>query len=174
MEINNLEAGVVDVSDCNICYETVYEKNNLITLTCCNNTKKICVKCINCLTTPICPYCRNKIADSCIPYLNEQTTITQSEPVPHYLYSWEDFLTDEHVINPNLYDDSRRLRRQIRRLRYEYQQRVSHLSSRANRNHRNRRNRNNRHELNNFTRQMTRDYNQNNHVIDDFIFQMDN
>ena len=69
--------------------------------------------------------------------------------------SWIDFLDQEHVINPYLYEDSRRLRRQMRRLRYEYMQSRTrsdpfHMTSRERRQER----RNNRHSM----RQQLRDY----------------
>lgn len=151
---------------CDICYEKSEENESLINMGCCNNTKNICIKCINCLTNPVCPYCRKKIDDKCIPYLNQDNNIFifNSEPIDYYLndYSWYDFLNEENIINPNLYDNSRRLRRQIRKLRYEYNEKKT--------NHRSR-NRNNRRETNNMARNATNNYNENNDMEE--IFFMD-
>ena len=155
-----------EIKQCDICYDDANDSVVLIDLKCCNNTKNICIKCINCLINPICPYCRNNIDSSCIPYLNQDNNIFifNSEPINYYLndYSWYDFLNEENIINPNLYEDSRRLRRQIRKLRYEYNEKKS--------NHRTR-NRNNRRESNNIARNATNNYNENNDVQE--IFFMD-
>ena len=106
-----------------ICYETGFEKVDIVVLDCCNKSKTMCVRCIHCLTTPMsilsCHY------KKCIPYFVRLIIFSRSEPNTFSLYTWENFLEDENIINPYLYDDSRRLRRQIRRLRYEYNQRRS-------------------------------------------------
>ena len=108
--------------ECNICYESLDTSNEIIILECCKGTKKICIYCINYLTTPICPYCRCELPSECLLYLKEQNNISISEPNTSML-SWENFLEEENIINPYIYEDSRRLRRQIRRLRHEYRQR---------------------------------------------------
>ena len=128
--INNNFSNNTDIKKtCDICYEDSDDLDYLVNLKCCNNTKNICIKCINCLTNPVCPYCRKKIDDKCIPYLSQDNNIFifNSEPINYYLnhYSWYDFLNEENIINPNLYDNSRRLRRQIRRLSCANQQNVS-------------------------------------------------
>ena len=114
--MNSLEESTDKIFECNICYETPYDISNSIQLICCNNSKQICISCINCLTTPVCPYCRKKLPDKCIPYMSENNNISRSEPIP--IFTWEHFLQEENIINPYLYDNSRRLRRQIRRLRH--------------------------------------------------------
>lgn len=163
--ISNKFRTIVDVKNtCDICYEESDDLDYLINLKCCNNTKNICIKCINCLTNPVCPYCRKKIDDKCIPYLSQDNNIfiINSEPINYYLndYSWYDFLNEENIINPNLYDNSRRLRRHIRRLRHEYNEKKS--------NHRSI-NRNNRRESNNIARNATHNYNSS-YSVDDIFF----
>lgn len=154
------------IQQCDICYEDANDSVTLINLKCCNNTKNICIKCINCLTNPVCPYCRKNIDNSCIPYLNPDNNIFMfnSEPINYYLndYSWYDFLNEENIINPNLYDNSRRLRRQIRKLRHEYNEKKTNYRSQ---------NRNNRRESNNIARNATNNYNENNDMEE--IFFMD-
>ena len=56
--------------------------------------------------------------------MKDTNNISTSEPL-NSTFTWEHFLEEENIINPYIYEDSRRLRRQIRRLRYEYQQRRS-------------------------------------------------
>ena len=148
------------VYECNICYDNSVDCE-MITLNCCNHTKHICIRCVNCLSKPICPYCRKKIDDKCIPYLQQidERNYSQSEPVSgsdldefliqenrdfieSYNYSFEDFLSEENIINPYLYDNSRRLRRQIRRLRYEFMQRRTENQRDSSRSRRRNRNRN--------------------------------
>lgn len=187
MDENNLDISNTNIKECNICYEIYNDSNDLINLTCCNNSKNICINCIECLTTPICPYCRKPLHHECMKYLNENLSrVTQSAPAYYtertISYSWNDFLEDEYIINPYYYEDSRRLRRQIRRLRYEYNQRRNELrgiqipnSTRNNRRYT--RNRNNRQQLNNYTSNLTNLYNQNheniNNYEEEFLFQMD-
>jgi hypothetical protein len=111
------------INECNICYETCSD-DAILKLSCCNGSKKICVNCVSCLTTPICPYCRNKLDDKCLPYLKEHARVSHSYPEDNFTSSgFSQFIEEEGIINPYLYDNSRRLRRQIRRLRHEYNQR---------------------------------------------------
>tara|TARA_Y100000389_G_scaffold144831_1_gene143239 strand:+ start:6768 stop:7256 length:489 start_codon:yes stop_codon:yes gene_type:complete len=134
---------------CNICYEDDISEENIIKLSCCNESKIICIKCVNLLTTPICPYCRKNIDSRCIPYFAQDNNIYVFNSDPSH-YSWSNFLREENIINPNLYENSRRLRRQIRRLRYEYNEKKSNYR---------RQNLNNRRELNNIARNATNNYN---------------
>jgi len=116
---------------CDICYDDAFTDDTLIILKCCNDSKKICIKCINCLKTPICPYCRKPLDSSCVPFLNEQTLLSSSAPATNNntsFLSWDNFLSQENVIDPSLYDDSRRMRRMMRRLRYQYRQINSSVS----------------------------------------------
>ena len=164
MTNNTFSTNIEVNNNCDICYEDSDDLDYLIKLKCCNNTKNICIKCINCLTNPVCPYCRKEIDNKCIPYLSQDNNIFifNSEPINYYLndYSWYDFLNEENIINPNLYDNSRRLRRQIRKLRHEYNEKKSNYSSN---------NRNNRRESNNIARQATHSYN-GNYSVDDIFF----
>jgi hypothetical protein len=177
--MNLLDASNNVSQECNICYESVDDKNDIIRLECCNLSKSICVKCIHCLTTPICPYCRKPLQENCVPYFNEDNEISRSEPISiASAYTWEQFLEEEYIINPYLYDDSRRLRRHIRRLRYEYQQRRSRtvpqidIRERHSRNrYRERSARRSRNELQQYSRHMTHLYNE--HPEDEvFFFEM--
>ena len=56
--------------------------------------------------------------------MNEQALLSSSEPSRSQtsFLSWENFLSQENIIDPSLYDDSRRMRRMMRRLRYQYRQ----------------------------------------------------
>lgn len=176
METSCLEKSHSENNDCNICYETPCDLSYIVKLECCNNTKQICMNCLNCLTTPICPYCRKELNEKYLPYLSSSfsnSAISRSENIVntnYSSYSWERFLYEENIINPYLFDDSRRLRRQIRRLRYEYQQRQSQYRNQAYMPSRRQRRQtyNDRRELNNYTRNMTQLANQtNNDYIDD-------
>ena len=138
------------MTECNICYET---SDDVVRLKCCNETKHICFSCVNCLTSPICPYCRKEIDESCLPYMNEASKVPSSAPVSISapVYTFDDFIHDERIINPYLYEDSRRLRRQMRRLRQEYRERTS--------SDRTPRERTNRQTVQNYTRRVRDAYN---------------
>ncbi len=112
---------------CTICYE---ETDSFHALSCCDVDKKICSNCINCLRSPLCPYCRNTLDEGLL--VNNLHVKSAPETI-----SWTSFIHDELLINP--YDpefaDSRILRRQIRRIRRRF-------LSEQNRNNRNRNNTN--------------------------------
>ena len=182
MDNISLEHESSNLNECNICYDNSVASNQIIKLSCCKNSKQICITCINCLTTPLCPYCRKKLDDKCLPFLKEDRNVSQSEPNGSFNiglyqnpYSFEDFLSEEHIINPYLYENSRRLRRQIRRLRHEYNQRRSEtyrINQNINRNQSSRQNRNQirrneRHYLNNEARLMRHLYNHSQVSLDD-------
>lgn len=138
---SSLGTSLNSTNECNICYETC-SVDAILKLSCCNNSKQICINCISCLTTPICPYCRKKLDDKCLPYFKEQTCVSYSYPVDNFSnIGFTQFIEDEGIINPYLYEDSRRLRRQIRRLRYEYNQRRTQLNNTNNTNTQQRTNR---------------------------------
>jgi hypothetical protein len=103
--------------------------------------------------------------------MKDTNNISTSEPL-NSTFTWEHFLEEENIINPYIYEDSRRLRRQIRRLRYEYQQRRSErdnhevrLTRRERRNFRIQQ----RQQLHLYARNITNLYNRNNalFVMDD-------
>ena len=159
-------------------------ESNIIKLSCCKNSKQICVKCINCLTTPLCPYCRKKLDKKCLAYLQIDKNISRSEPINSSYniemyqnpYSFEEFLSEEQIINPYLYENSRRLRRQIRQLRHEYfkEEIETHKLNNTNinrihssRQNRNQQRRNVRHHLNNEARLMRHLYNESQVSLDD-------
>ena len=170
--MNTLDESSNQENECNICYESGFSDTDMVVLNCCKGSKSMCVRCIHCLTTPICPYCRNPLQENCIPYLSEANNISRSDPQTYTIYSWEDFLEDENIINPYIYEDSRRLRRQIRRLRYEYQQTVSRSNVRQNNSQRRRAtNRERRANLNEYSRQVRQFYNETHN--EELIFSMD-
>ena len=186
MDNISLEQGSDAKHECNICYDNGIDETNIIKLSCCNNSKQICIKCINCLTTPLCPYCRKKLDKKCLAYLQIDKNVSRSEPINSSYniemyqnpYSFEEFLSEEQIINPYLYENSRRLRRQMRRLRHEYSQRrtvtqnININNSNLNRNQSSRQNRNQgrrnrRHYLVNESRMMTQLYNQHETSLED-------
>lgn len=131
MASDNISEESNEENFCNICYDDACDDIPLIILECCNKTKKICVKCVNCLKTPICPYCRKPLDSKCVPFMNETALLSSSEPTRSQtsFLTWENFLSQENIIDPSLYDDSRRMRRMMRRLRYQYRQINSNSST---------------------------------------------
>ncbi len=179
MAIVHISSRGDDDSHCDICYDNECETGSLIILKCCNNSKKICIKCVNCLKTPICPYCRNRLDSTCVPFMNEDVVrLSTSEPITitTSFLSWENFLSQENIIDPSLYDDSRRMRRMMRRLRYQYRQirtvnsvyTSPHSTRERRRNYHRRERENNR----NFAREIMNLHNQN-YDYRDHIFFMD-
>ena len=179
MAMVDLELGTSSSHECNICYENCCAEE-IVVLSCCNNTKSICQKCLGLLSTPSCPYCRNKLDEKCVPYLKPNITIPHSYPQDGYShldmliqpYSFENFIEEERIIDPFLFDDSRRLRRQMRRLRHEYNQIRRELerdtsitrgrrrqNNRSSRQNSNQSHRNRRQFLNQESRRMTQLYN---------------
>lgn len=174
MAKENISNLLEDDKYCDICYDNKCDDIPLIVLKCCNNTKKICVNCVNCLKTPICPYCRKPLDSKCVPFMNETALLSSSEPTTSNasFLTWENFLSQENIIDPSLYNDSRRMRRMMRRLRYQYRQINSstssqHLSREQRRNYHSRQRENNR----NAARQIMNIHNQYGHLDD--IFFMD-
>jgi hypothetical protein len=98
---------------CVVCYE---DNNPCHALICCDSNKKICSDCINCLRTPQCPYCRQELSDTIL----SNNTYIHSAPPP--TTNWTTMLEEELLINPfdPEFQDSRILRRQIRRMRRRY------------------------------------------------------
>lgn len=186
MDSISLEQGFNAKNECNICYDNGIDESHIIQLSCCNNSKQMCIKCINCLTTPLCPYCRKKLDKKCLAYLQIDNNISRSEPINSSYniemyqnpYSFEEFLSEEHILNPYLYENSRRLRRQMRRLRHEFSQRrttsennitnnTNLNSNQSSRQNRNQGRRNRRHHLLNESRMMTHLYNQHETSLED-------
>ena len=124
MATENIRSELDEEDCCNICYDNECETSSLIILKCCNDSKKICVKCVNCLKTPICPYCRKTLDSTCTPFMNKNAILSSSQPTRSNssFLSWENFLSQENIIDPSLYNDSRRMRRMMRRLRHQYRQ----------------------------------------------------
>ena len=110
---NDLELEI-DGNICDICY---IEKGDLNTLECCKNTKKICNECIECLKTPICPYCRQSL-----PLELKKSFGPSSCPADFGMSNWMNNESRYMLIDPYdpEYEDSRVLRRQIRRMRRNY------------------------------------------------------
>lgn len=176
MATENIRNDLVDEKICDICYDNECENDSLIILKCCNDSKKICIKCVNCLKTPICPYCRKTLDSTCTPFMNEDVLLSSSEPTTSNMsfLSWENFLSQENIIDPMLYNDSRRMRRMMRRLRYQYRQ-INTLNSNVTQNlsRRQRRtyNRNQRENNRNIAREAMNIHNQSDYLED--IFFMD-
>ena len=158
---NDLELEI-DGNICDICY---IEKEDLNNLKCCKNTKKICNECIECLKSPICPYCRQSL-----PSELKSTFVTSSCPADFGMSNW--LYNDSRYILIDPYDpeyeDSRILRRQIRRMRRNYHRTQSSgglFSTREKTDYR----RYKRRQLRNQTREITRRFNQNGNIILDNI-----
>lgn len=176
MASENISNVSTDEMCCDICYDNECDNNLFIFLKCCKNSKKICIRCVNCLKTPICPYCRKSLDSSCVPFMNEDAFMLSSAPTTRAssFLSWENFLSQENIIDPSLYDDSRRMRRTMRRLRYQYRQmnagtslNTYSLTRAQRRNHHKQRRENNR----NISRQVMNFHNQS--IYLDEIFFMD-
>lgn len=101
--------------ECNICYNF---SENIHSLNCCID-KYICSNCLKMLKRPVCPYCIRTLPDE---MLIDNIAIS----IGDINYTWNQFLSDENVImEDELYEDSRRLRRRMRRLRYNYMMKVT-------------------------------------------------
>ena len=176
MAVENIKNNSINEKYCDICYDNECDENILIVLKCCKNSKKICIKCVNCLKTPICPYCRKTLDANCTPFMNEEALLSSSEPTTSNasFLSWENFLSQENIIDPSLYDDSRRMRRMMRRLRYQYRQ-INTFNSNStqglSRQQRRTYNRNQRENHRNIARDAMNNHNQSNY--DEDIFFMD-
>ena len=148
---------------CNICYE----ENKLLSLDCCQNTKKICFQCLGCLKSPLCPWCRQELPDNIFPKSKKPSSCPDS-------YSeWLNEETSYLLINP--YDpelrDSRILRRTMRNIRRNYHRQTN---SNSNSVHENRqRRRNERRQLRDLTRRITHEINRGNDGVYDEIFDID-
>ena len=101
--------------ECNICLE---ESINFVNLTCCLNSKQICQKCLDCLKYRICPYCIKEID---VNHFINNPNIHLGSPIFNGLdQSWKEFPNQENSINPYDYENSRRLIRQICKMRKVY------------------------------------------------------
>lgn len=110
-----------DIIECPICYEQT-SADQFIELTCCID-KQICRFCLDCLTIPICPYCRRRL-----PHVEGRRMAASYTEVPSFLYNRQaEFMADIGLVDDidcRLLD-SRILRRRIRRLR-KLQMRTNH------------------------------------------------
>ena len=101
--------------ECLICYEEKLD-NDVFILKCCNSSKQICRSCLQFLKEPICPYCRKSLENNLLQYMKPLCYHTTHRRI----LSWEEYIIKECVVNPYTYDNSKRLRRHLKRLRYEY------------------------------------------------------
>lgn len=112
-------------NECDICYENC---SSLIKLSCCNSSKSICIDCVSCLKTYICPYCRQELPDEVAFMIFQRNKLRVQEystSLPADIFrgnvgSWEYFIENEYLIDPTLAcysHDSKVLRRKIRELR---------------------------------------------------------
>lgn len=97
--------------DCSICYT---QQDIMRTLTCCQN--RLCFKCLDCLETPLCPYCRHIISD-----IMDSPRFRMSTSLPLFLPYSEDVVVYPIEVNeliPPVFDpESRIIRRHIHRIR---------------------------------------------------------
>lgn len=127
------ELQLIDENTCDICYD---KTKNIVSLECCNGSKHICSECISCLTTFICPYCRQSLPE----HISKHITINNvqrynnrlSSSAPEHNVtqltsnhnSWIEFIQNEYLIDPfaDYYHnrESRILRRRMRQLRKRY------------------------------------------------------
>lgn len=159
---NDIEIEIND-NVCNICY---MEKEDINNLECCKNTKKICNECLDCLKSPICPYCRQNLPSS----LN-RVVHPSSCPADFSFNTWMSNESRYMVIDPYSpeYQDSRVLRRDMRRMRRNYY-RTRHSGGLYTKKERVAYRRYKRRRLRNQTREILNRVNQNRESIDDLSF----
>ena len=175
----------IDRNNCNICYEYYDDFDNIIVLTCCNDSKMICLDCISCLTTYICPYCRNILSDDICDIIhknnikklnNNQDCLSFSAPNTSISHINDNnllntFLCNDYLIDPfaDYYHnrDTRVLRRRMRQLRkqllnksYCRTQTLHHINN-YNTNNLNNEKSNNRKIMKNYTNKITKHLQQN-------------
>lgn len=123
-----MEKLLTNSQECNICYETPSLCSSIINLECCNNTKHICKECLNCLSKPLCPYCRKPLYDDTTMKHNR---ISVSEPIyPTYIYNHNSYDNQDIIINPHSFENTRHLRRYMRNHRLEQRERRNLFHSR--------------------------------------------
>lgn len=94
------------MEECPICYFKMDCEVGSHLLTCCNH--QICHACLRLLKKPVCPFCRKPITDS--PY--QYSHSVPPDPSPILMLN-----TDDYSIDPYSQENSRSLRRQMKRLR---------------------------------------------------------
>ena len=99
---------------CDICYD---DCRDVITLDCCNKSKKVCKECLGCLQSLTCPYCRQPLPDNVTCNMN----VVRSQPNQESM-NFHNFVQSEMLVDPFApeYRDSRILRRQVRRIRRRF------------------------------------------------------
>ena len=159
---NDIEIEMND-NVCNICY---MEKEDINNLECCKNTKKICNECLDCLKSPICPYCRQNLPSS----LNK-VVHPSSCPADFSFNTWMSNESRYMLIDPYSpeYQDSRALRRDIRRMRRNYY-RTRHSGGLYTKRERTDYRRYKRRKLRSQAREILNRVNQNRESIDDLSF----
>ena len=178
-------------NDCNICYEYYDEIDNLIVLNCCNNTKRICLHCITCLTTFICPYCRKELNQSICDIINknnikiinnnhQQLSFSAPNTSIDNNYLFNTTLYNDYLIDPfaDYYHnrDTRVLRRRMRQLRKQIlnqsarrTQTLYHINNynNNNSNYNNQKTNKNRKNMKNYTNKITHQLQRNSNNGDD-------
>ena len=101
---------------CDICYD---DCRNVITLDCCNKSKKVCKTCLGCLRSPLCPYCRKTLPEDVLCNMNVSRSLPNEES---NTLEFNSLLQSELLVDPfdPEFQDSRILRRQIRRIRRRF------------------------------------------------------
>ena len=113
-----------NTSECSICYEQTINDN--IPLTCCDESKIVCVECISCLKTYVCPYCRQNLPDDiCLMIYKKNKSLIQaySNSVPGETTNWDYFIENEYLIDPYSFShelNSKILRKKMREIRKRF------------------------------------------------------
>ena len=105
-----------ELENCDICYDDCH---NVITLDCCNKSKKICKDCLSCLRKPTCPYCRKTLPEDVLSNMIVVRSLPNEDTNQPGFYS---LLQSELLVDPfdPEFQDSRILRRQVRRIRRRF------------------------------------------------------
>ena len=92
---SSLGTSLNSTNECNICYKKP-GGDTIPKLSCCNNSKQICVNCISCLTTPICPYCeKNLTINVCL--ILKSKHVSYSYPVDNFVNTgFTQFIEEEN------------------------------------------------------------------------------
>lgn len=102
--------------DCGICYYNYTRVEDIFPLTCCKNNI-LCLRCVQLLTTPLCPFCRARIPD--LPEKPRMAISYEAESTltPSPSREWRPASLPLSATLDEAYIDSRTMRRRLRRLR---------------------------------------------------------
>jgi hypothetical protein len=102
--------------DCGICYYNYTRVEDIFPLTCCKNNI-LCLRCVQLLTNPLCPFCRARIPD--LPEKSRMAISYEAESTltPSPQREWRSASLPLSATLDEAYIDSRTMRRRLRRLR---------------------------------------------------------